>query len=98
MPEKEDEGRGYGKGLKRWERIKNETISIRIPRGMMNEVRDLAASKDASLGHVFREAVQFYLQYKGNPEAFEAEMRESMRKDLLTDPDFIGLLRKLVKE
>ena len=47
--------------MERWQRIKNETITIRMPRGMMNEVRKLAAQKDASIAHVFREAVQFYL-------------------------------------
>ena len=64
----------------------------------MNDVRGLASKKDASIAHVFREAVQFYLTYQGAPEKFEAEMRESMRKELLSDPNFIGLLRKLVKD
>ena len=82
----------------RWQRIKNETISIRLPRGMMDSVRKVAKKKDASIAHVFREAVQFYLEYQGDPQKFEDTQREKMRKDLLTDPNFIDLLRKLVKE
>ena len=87
-----------GAGLLRWSRITTDVISIRVPKSLLDEARKLALEKDASIAHVFREALSFYLKMEVEPEKHEFEQRKKMITALLADPDFRKVVMDLARK
>jgi len=94
----EKTGKGYGKGLARWERIKTDIITIRLPRGLMEKVRDIAQNDDSSISHVFRSAIEYYVRdVVESPESRLADQRRKISRDLLVDEEFLSAVAARLK-
>ena len=98
--EKQDreKDRVRGAGLDRWTRIRSEVITVRLPRGVTNRVRDVAERDDASIAHVFRIAMERYLQDIENPIDRARVERERVQRELLADPGFVKSLAQQLAE
>jgi len=94
----EKTGKGYGKGLARWERIKTDVITIRLPRGLMEKVREIAQNDDSSIAHVFRAAIEYYVRdVVESPEKRLDDQRRKISRDLLVDEEFLSAVAARLK-
>jgi len=92
-PEEEPEEKKSKKEDNRWERIKNETITIRLARSLMNDIRSIASKEDCSISEVFRDSAKMYVKFYDNPELRLKQESEMVAKQLLSDELFLDALR-----
>ena len=94
--EAQEQARQVEPGGRRWDRIVNESITVRLPRTTMDRIRDLADQEEVSISHIFRQMASFYLDYVENPDRYRAEERKRLIGEILESPEFLGALDKRI--